>query len=196
VGAAHAFSFGPEPKVSTRLTPAGQEEDELSLTTERVAELVAPVAERLGLELYDVDHPGGTLRVMLDRPGGIDVGTLAEATREISRLLDETNPIAGSYTLEVSSPGLERSLRTPTHFAAAVGERVKVKLRPDAQGERRVEGVLVAADDRTATIATDDGTRVLSIEEVARAHTVFVWDRSATSPRSPEATTESTEETR
>lgn len=168
----------------------------MSVTTERVAQLVAPVAERLGLQLYDVDHPGGTLRVMLDRPGGIDVGTLAEATREISRLLDEDNPIAGSYTLEVSSPGLERTLRTPAHFGAAVGERVKVKLRPDAEGDRRVEGVLVGADDRTATIATDDGTRVLPIEDVSRAHTVFVWDRSAASSRRPEATTESTEETR
>jgi ribosome maturation factor RimP len=168
----------------------------VSVTTERVARIVAPVAERLGLELYDVDQPGGTLRIMLDRPGGVDVGTLSDASREISRLLDEADPIAGSYTLEVSSPGLERPLRTPAHFAAAIGEEVKIKLRPEVEGERRADGVLIAADGGTATVATDEGARVLSLGDVAKAHTVFVWDRSARPAQGREATTESNEETR
>jgi ribosome maturation factor RimP len=168
----------------------------VSVTTERVAQLVVPVAERLGLELYDIDQPGGTLRIMLDRPGGVDVGTLSEASREISRLLDEVDPVAGSYTLEVSSPGLERPLRTAAHFAAAVGEQVKIKLLPGTEGERRVDGVLVAVDGGTATVATDDGARVLSLEDVAKAHTVFVWERSARPSPREEATTESNEETR
>jgi ribosome maturation factor RimP len=154
------------------------------------------VAERLGLELYDVDQPGGTLRIMLDRPGGVDVGTLSDASRAISRLLDEAGPIAGSYTLEVSSPGLERPLRTPAHFAAAVGEHVKIKLRPEAEGERRADGVLVAADASSATVATDDGARVLSLADVAKAHTVFVWDGSARPSPREAVTTESNEEIR
>jgi ribosome maturation factor RimP len=175
---------------------AGRQEVPLSVTTERVAELVAPVAERLGLQVYDVDQPGGSLRVMLDRPGGVDVGTLAEATREISRLLDEANPIAGSYTLEVSSPGLERPLRTPSHFAAAVGERVKIKLVPGVEGDRRADGLLVAADDRTATVATDDGNRVLQLADVSKANTVFVWESTPKGSRKSATTTESTEEIR
>ena len=170
----------------------------MSVTTDRVAHLVAPVVERLGLHLYDVDQPGGTLRVMLERDGGVDVDTLAAASREISRVLDEGDPIAGSYTLEVSSPGLERPLRTAAHFAGAVGEQVSVKLRPGAEGERRADGVLVASDVTTATVATEAGSRVLRIEDVSKAHTVFVWDRSRAPSRQGSAapTTESNEESR
>lgn len=168
----------------------------MSTTVDRVTDLVAPVASRLGLSLYDVVQPGGTLRVVIDRPGGVDVDTLAEASREISRALDEADPIAGSYTLEVSSPGLERSLRTPEHFAGAVGERVKVKLGPEAPGERRIEGVLLAADDSSLTIAAEHGEMTLPLSDVSSARTVFVWDPKAKSPGASGATTESNEENR
>lgn len=170
----------------------------MSVTTDRVAQLVAPVVERLGLHLYDIDQPGGTLRVMLEREGGVDVDTLAAASREISRALDEADPIAGSYTLEVSSPGLERPLRTAAHFAGAVGEQVRVKLRPEVGGDRRADGTLIASDATTATVDTEAGSRVVRIDDVSKAHTVFVWDRSgAPSRRGPAApTTESNEESR
>lgn len=147
----------------------------MSVTTERVADLVAPVAQRLGLRVYDIDTPGGTLRVMLDRDGGIDVDTLAMASEEISRLLDDTEPLAGSYTLEVSSPGLERPLRRPEHFAAAVGSRVKVKLAPGVEGDRRVDGVLEGVDGRHVRIRTDAGERSVALDDVTKAHIVFEW---------------------
>lgn len=157
----------------------------MSATTRRVADLVAPVAERLGLSVYDVEQAGGTLRVLLDREGGVDVDTLADATREISRLLDETEPVAGSYTLEVSSPGLERPLRTASHFAAAVGREVKVKLMPGTEGSRRADGLLVGVDGTSFTVATDEGERTLDVAEVSRAHTVFHWESGAPKPGSP-----------
>ena len=103
---------------------------------------------------------------------------------------------AGTYTLEVSSPGLERPLRTPGHFAAAVGERVKIKLLPGVEGDRRADGVLVSADDRTATVATDDGNRVLQLADVSKANTVFVWESTPKGSRKSATTTESTEEIR
>lgn len=150
----------------------------MSATTDRVGSLVAPVLERLGLTLYDVDRQGSTLRILVDGPGGVDLDSLTEATRHVSAALDEAEPVAGSYTLEVSSPGLERPLRSAEHFHAAVGERVKVKLFPGAEGDRRLEGVLVGADGNSLTVSTDAGERTVALDQVSGAHTVFEWDRA------------------
>jgi len=156
----------------------------MGMNIERVAELVAPVADRMGLHVYDIDQPGPTLRVLLDREGGVDIDTLAEATRDISEALDDADPIAGSYTLEVSSPGLERPLRRAEHFTAAIGEHVKVKLFPGAEGPRRADGTLTAAEGSTVTVETDDGPRTLEIADITKAHTVFEW---ATTPKKGKA---------
>jgi len=174
VGVAHAFSLA-----RNRTGPKAEEEDDVSVTTERVASIVAPVAERLGVSVWDIDQPGGTLRVMLDRDGGVDIDTLAEATREISRALDASDPIPGSYTLEVSSPGLERPLRTAEHFASVVGERIKVKLLPGAEGSRRADGILRSVEGDVVTVATDEGDRVVRLGDVTKAHTVFEFTAPA-----------------
>lgn len=149
----------------------------MATTTERVDGLVAPIASDLGLEVYDVELSGGVLRVVLQRPGGgLGLDDIAEATRRVSRALDEADPVPGSYTLEVSSPGLERTLRKPEHYAGAVGERVSVKTRPGTEGERRVEGVLSAFAEDVATITLDDGsTREVALGDVQRARTRFEW---------------------
>ena len=89
----------------------------------------------------------GVLLVTVDRDGGVDLEALTEANRAVSVVLDELDPIPGRYTLEVSSPGVERTLRTPAHFVKAVGEQVTVKTRPQVPGERRLRGVLAAADE-------------------------------------------------
>jgi ribosome maturation factor RimP len=148
----------------------------MTATTDRVSAIVEPIAERLGLSLYDVDQPGGTLRVMLDAHGGVDLDTLADATREISSALDAEQPMAGSYTLEVSSPGLERPLRRADHWRGAVGDRVRVKLMPGVEGDRRADGVLVGFDGNRATIDTDGGERTIDIADVSGARTVFEWN--------------------
>lgn len=157
-------------------------------TTERVRALVAPIVADLRLDLYDLEFRGGTLRVTIDTPpgstGGVDLDTIALATRLVSRELDHHDPIAGHYTLEVSSPGLERTLRTAGHFQRELGKKVAIRLR-DASGEaRRVHGVLVAADDTTATVRLDepgaDGIdeQVVRLDQVDRARTVFEWGPS------------------
>ena len=148
----------------------------MSVTVDRVREVIVPLLADLDVELYDVELIGGSLRVTLDRPGGIDVDAITRATRAISAALDEADPVPGAYTLEVSSPGLERQLRTPEHFQGAVGEDVKVKTRAGVEGDRRAEGRLSAVDDGTVTIELDDGaTRTLSIDDIERARTVFEW---------------------
>ncbi|HET6950576.1 MAG TPA: ribosome maturation factor RimP [Acidimicrobiales bacterium] len=149
---------------------------------ERVRDLVQPLLADRDLDLYDVELAGPVLRVVVDRPGGLDLGVLSDATRAVSRALDESDPIPGHYTLEVTTPGLERALRTPWHFARAVGETVRIRTVAGSAGEdRRVAGVLSAADDDGITVrtGTDDAgapvERRLPYADIERARTVFAW---------------------
>lgn len=145
---------------------------------DRVRELVSPIVEAEGVELYDIEHNGGVLRVYVDADDGIDLALIKRISRGVSRVLDQADPIPGRYTLEVSSPGLERFLRNPDHFRKAVGSNVKVKTRSDVEGERRIIGELVAADDDGFDLKTDGDVRRLGYDEVSKARTVFVWGPS------------------
>lgn len=158
----------------------------------RVRELVAPIASDLGLDIYDIEQRGGTLRVTLDTPAGSDSGVtldnLALASRLVSRELDHHDPVPGRYTLEVTSPGVERPLRTPAHFQREVGKVVSIRLADVGHDDRRVSGLLIAADDTTATVTVDgpDGPteRTVRFDQIDRAKTVFEWG-AAPKPGSP-----------
>jgi ribosome maturation factor RimP len=150
---------------------------------ERVHELVEPIASDLGLDLYDIERRSNVVRITIDTlpgsEGGISLDALSLATRLMSRELDHEDPISGAYTLEVTSPGLERPLRTPAHFQREVGKDITVRLAgyAVADGEaRRIDGNLVAADDTTATVLTESGDeRTIEIGAVDKARTVFEW---------------------
>ncbi|MCY3925232.1 MAG: ribosome maturation factor RimP [bacterium] len=145
----------------------------------RVRSLAAPLLAPLGVELDDVQWGGGRLRVVVEAGGGIDSETLVAASRALSAALDDADPIPSRYTLEVTSPGIERPLRRPEHYRRAVGSRVAVKRYPGASGERRLEGRLVAVDEERITLESDDGERQeIRLDTVNRARTVFDWGRS------------------
>ena len=131
-------------------------------TLDKVRALVAPIVGDLQLDLYDLEFRGGTLRVTVDTPvgstAGVDLDTIALATRLIGREFDHHDPVPGHYTLEVTSPGLERTLRTPQHFQRELGKVVALRLRDTTNADRRVQGVLTAADEHSATICPEDGT--------------------------------------
>jgi ribosome maturation factor RimP len=133
------------------------------------------------LDLYDIEFRGGVLRVTVDTPPGSEAGVslddISLLTRMISRDFDHDDPMPGSYTLEVTSPGLERTLRTARHFEREIGKTVALRLRDVAAGERRLQGTLVAANETEATIRLDDtlDERVVPYEQIDRAKTVFVW---------------------
>ena len=152
---------------------------------DRVRDLVLPLLDDRHLELYDVEMQGPVLRVVVDSSAedteGLDLDVLADATRAVSRALDEADPIVGHYTLEVTSPGLERALRRPEHFERAVGETIKVRTVSGATDERRASGELAAADASGVTLrigVDDDGSpieRRLAYDDIERARTVFEW---------------------
>lgn len=138
---------------------------------ERVRELIEPLVTGSGLELVDVEHGPGLLKVTLDRDGGIDLDAITTATEHISDLLDAHDPVPGRYTLEVTSPGVERPLHTPEQFRRFVGTTIAVRTTPETDGERRVQGELTDADDEGIVVAG----RRLTYHQIERARTVFEW---------------------
>jgi ribosome maturation factor RimP len=120
----------------------------------RVWALVAPLTQAEGFEIVDIElrHEGGrgarVLRIYLDKEGGPTMADLSRVSREVSDLLDVNDVVDGSYTLEVSSPGINRPLKRPEHFARFVGKRVRVRTREAIQGRRAFLGQLleVSAD--------------------------------------------------
>lgn len=144
-------------------------------TADRLREMIEPIAAERGAVVFDLEFGAGKLEVTVDRSGGIDMEAIAAITRAISRQLDELDPIQGHYTLEVSSPGLERTLRTPEHFEWAIGQKVSIKTVPDLEGDRRQQGTIESADRHTVTIATSDGARTISYDDIEKARTVFEW---------------------
>jgi ribosome maturation factor RimP len=157
-----------------------------------IAAAVEPVVTALGLELYDVEATGPgrarTLRVTVEREGGVDLDAVSAASQAISPVLDADPAVQaacpGSYTLEVTSPGLERRLRTPAHFRGAVGAMVSVKTRTGGTAERR-RGVLTAADDAGIDVAFETGDERLPYDAVTQARTVFEWGPAAKPGRRP-----------
>jgi ribosome maturation factor RimP len=145
----------------------------------RVRDVVAPIAADLGLDLYDVEQRGSTLRITLDTvagsPAGVSLDELALASRLMSKQLDQDDPIPSRYTLEVTSPGVERKLRVPGHFQREVGKIVAIRLANIDAEQRRVQGAIVAADDKAVTIATEAGERQIAYADIDRAKTVFEW---------------------
>lgn len=148
---------------------------------EEVMDLAESVARRRSLRLWDVElggQPGRMIvRVFVEADGGIDLDTVADVSEEISRALDLHDPIEGRYTLEVSSPGLERTLRTPEHFSSSVGRRAVVKTSERLVGDsHRVEGVIAAADSGEVRLETEEGNVGLPYNVIKSARTVFEWE--------------------
>jgi ribosome maturation factor RimP len=134
----------------------------------------------LGLDLYDLEMVKGTLNVVVTRSGGVDLESLTKANRVISEWLDVNDPIAGRFTLDVSSPGLERKLRTPAHFISTVGEVVTLRELRGDQPTRRLEGTVLEANESSVTLDDAEHGRItVAIDTIERARTVFKWGAEA-----------------
>jgi ribosome maturation factor RimP len=135
---------------------------------------LAPLVEGLGYELWELEYsPGrgnGFLRLYIDAAAGITLDDCERVSRAVSEVLDSEDPIPGQYTLEVSSPGLERPLRTAEHFARFVGETVSVETVQAIEGRRRFKGALTAVGAGTVEVEVDGKRWTLPISGIRKAH--------------------------
>jgi ribosome maturation factor RimP len=140
---------------------------------DRLIALFEPVLAEAGYELVEVElvtgQGGATLRVYIDSPEGIDLDDCAAASRPISELLDVEDPFPGEYSLEVSSPGIDRVLRTPEHYARFVDNRVKVELAVPRDGRKRYTGMLREADGESIRMDVDNFSVSIRLAEIQRA---------------------------
>ena len=146
---------------------------------EQIWGLVGPYVAAEGIELDDVEVLGGgkLLRVVVEDDGPIEVDRLADLSRGIARLIEDDDPFPGAYTLEVTSPGLERKLRRPAQFEKAVGSDVHIKTFKKVADEKHHRGQLAAVEDDVIVVSVDGDKRRIEMAEVASARTVFVWEK-------------------
>src|SRR5210317_432564 len=150
------------------------------MTGDELAKLLEPTVERLGYELADLEvrlgGKGGLIRVFIDKPDGIDLDDCEKVSLAVSALLDVEDPVPGNYSLEVSSPGLDRKLTKPEHFQRFEGETVKVQMRFPIEGRRRFRGTLVSSDDENIVVEVDGESHSLPLKTIDTARLVPAVD--------------------
>lgn len=144
-------------------------------TVSVVEELAAPIAESLGLSIWDVRYlkEGAQwyLRVFIDKDGGVDINDCERMSRALDEPLDRLDPIDGEYILEVSSPGIERELVRPEHFARFIGADIMVKMiRPLPEIGKAFKGVLTAFEDGMVTVTDHSGANTVTINKKDTAY--------------------------
>jgi len=146
---------------------------------EKLIALTEPLLEKLGYELVDLEYVPGRahaiLRVFIDRPEGVGLDDCERASHELSALLDVEDPVPVGYTLEVSSPGLDRVLRKPEHFKRFVGERIWLELRAAREGRRRYTGRLDALRGESIELNVDGAMVSVPFAEISKARLAPLW---------------------
>ena len=146
------------------------------MTGDELAKLLEPTVERLGYELADLEvrlgGKGGMVRVFIDKPEGIDLDDCEKVSLAVSALLDVEDPVPGNYSLEVSSPGLDRKLTKIEHFQRFEGETVKVQMRFPIEGRRRFRGTLVSSNDENIVLEVDGESHSLPLKTIDTARLV------------------------
>ena len=138
--------------------------------------MLEPTIERLGYELTDIELKlggrSGLLRIYIDKDDGVDIDDCEVVSHQVSAILDVEDPIPGNYTLEVSSPGLDRTLTKPAHFRRFMGEDIKVKLRFPLDGRRNFRGALKSANDEVIEVEVDGESYRLPLATIESARLV------------------------
>lgn len=141
---------------------------------ERLQAMITPVVASLGCELWGLEYITQgrytTLRIYIDAPEGVSLEDCEQVSRQISALMDVEDPIDGEYTLEVSSPGLDRPLYTAAQYALYVGETVSLRLRLAIDGRRRFKGVVTAVEDETLLLSVDNKVVRIPVDRIDKGN--------------------------
>ena len=152
----------------------------MSSKLEQLQAMLAPVVESLGYECWGVEFISqgrhSLLRVYIDHANGILVDDCEAVSRQVSAVLDVEDPISSEYTLEVSSPGMDRPLFTLDQFAKHVGEQVKIKLRSPFDERRNFQGLLRGVEDQDVVVLVDDHEFLLPIDLIDKANIIPRFD--------------------
>jgi ribosome maturation factor RimP len=152
----------------------------VSSKLEQLQALLAPVVEALGYQCWGVEFISqgrhSLLRVYIDLPDGVLIEDCEKVSRQISGVLDVEDPISGEYTLEVSSPGMDRPLFTLEQFAAHVGEQVKIRLRSPYEGRRNFQGLLRGVEEQDVVVQVDEHEYLLPIDSIDKANIIPRFD--------------------
>ena len=144
--------------------------------SEQLTALIAPVVKALGCELWGIEQLSmgrhSMLKVYIDAPEGVDIEDCARVSRQVSSLLDVEDPMSGKYTLEVSSPGLDRRLFRLDQYPAYVGSDVKISLKRPYQGRRKYSGQLRGIEGGDVVLGREDEELLFPFEEIEKANLV------------------------
>jgi len=142
--------------------------------------LIEPVVSGLGYEFWGLEYlshgKSSVLKVYIDAEGGIDVDDCAKVSRQISSLFDVEEPITGKYSLEVSSPGMNRRLFTKEQYEVYKGARLKVSLRTPFEGQRKFTGLLCGLEDEDVILRVGDEEILFPYDDIDKATVVPVFD--------------------
>ena len=142
----------------------------------KLAQLVSPTVEALGLQLWGIEHTSqgkySVLRIYIERDIGVTIKDCEQVSRQVSAILDVEDPIAGEYTLEVSSPGTDRLLFTVEQFQHYCGEEVDIRMRSPIDGRRKFRGMLQDVVNRVVKIEVEGSFLELPYEEIEKANIV------------------------
>ena len=147
---------------------------------EKVEKLLEPKIQEIGYELYDVEYAkegkNYFLRIIIDKPEGIDLNDCEKVNNEITDMLDEANYIKEQYFLEVSSPGIERVIRKEKHLKQNIGQEVQVKLfRKDQNGKKEYQGKLLDYTSENITIQTSEEKIKIERKNISQIRTIYSW---------------------
>nr|WP_281423961.1 ribosome maturation factor RimP [Oceanobacter mangrovi] len=146
----------------------------------RLIEMLSPVVESMGFVFWGLELSQGhqlLLRVYIDHENGITVDNCADVSRQLSSVLDVEDPIAQDYTLEVSSPGMDRPLFELSHYQQSLGEIIELRLRMPFDGRRKFKGRLQGIEDQDIVLLVDNDEYLLPIELIEKAHIVPNFDK-------------------
>ncbi|TDQ39437.1 ribosome maturation factor RimP [Thiopseudomonas denitrificans] len=142
--------------------------------------ILAPVIEAMGFQCWGIEFISqgrhSVLRVFIEHENGIGVDDCEAVSRQLGAVLDVEDPISGEYTLEVSSPGMDRQLFTLEQFAAYAGHRVKVKMRVAVEERRNFQGILKGVEEQDVVVQVDEYEYLLPIEFIDKANVIPVFD--------------------